>query len=229
MNRGQKSGVFKTGKEVEKVAEDVYFIKQPFEEIFTGVTVVLGKSGVGLIDSGLENTPKDYVFPFLLKMAYKPEDINIVVNTHCDGDHVWGNKLIKEKTQAKVAVHELDADAVGSVDIRLKDGENVKLGDRQFRVVHTPGHTPGSICLYDVKNQTLMTGDSVQGRGVEEGSLLIRTSKEEYTNSMKKLLKLKIAVLVMDHPYKPFAKAILTGEEPKGMIEESIKAAGHIE
>ena len=90
-------------EEVEKVAEDLYLIKQPFHEIFTGVTVVLGKSNVGLVDSGLETTPTNYVFPLLLKMKHKPEDINYVVNTHRDGDHIWGNKVIQEKTKAKIA------------------------------------------------------------------------------------------------------------------------------
>jgi len=212
-------------EEVEKIAEDLYLIKQPFNETFTGVTVVLGNYNIGLVDSGLETTPKDYIFPLLLKMRRKPKDVNYVVNTHRDGDHIWGNKVIKEEAQCKIAVHELDANAVGIVDLRLKDGETIKLGDRSFRVVHTPGHTPGSICLYDERNRTLITGDSIQGCGVEEGNLLIRTSKEEYIDSMKKLLNLHIAILVMDHPYKPFAKAVLTGKEPKEMILESIKAA----
>jgi len=209
----------------EKVAEDVYLIKQPFHEIFTGVTVILGKRSIGLVDSGLERTPEDHVFPLLQKMGRKAEEINYVVNTHRDGDHIWGNKAIKGRTQAKIAVHELDADAVGNVDLRLKDGETIKLGDRLFRVVHTPGHSSGSICLYDEKNRMLITGDSVQGNGVEEGKLLIRTSKEKYVDSMKRLLTLKVTTLIMDHPYKPFAKAILTGKEPRTMILESVKAA----
>ena len=68
----------------------------------------------------------------------------------------------------------------------------------------------------------------MQGCGVTEGNLLIRTSKEEYISSMKKLLSLQIAILVLDHPYKPFSKAVLTGKEPKEMILKSIKAAEDI-
>ena len=213
---------------VEKIAEDLFLIKQPFHEHFTGVTVVFGKRSIGLIDTGLETTPADYVFPLLSRMGREPDEIDCIVNTHRDGDHIWGNKAIKEKTRAKIAVHALDADAVGSVDLRLKDGETVRLGDRMLRVIHTPGHTPGSICLYDEKNQTLIAGDSMQGCGVTEGNLLIRTSKEEYISSMKKLLSLQIAILVLDHPYKPFSKAVLTGKEPKEMILKSIKAAENI-
>jgi len=210
---------------VEKIADDVYLIKQPFNGIFTGVTIVLGEPDIGIVDTGLETTPSDYIFPFLRKMGHKPEDINYIVNTHRDGDHIWGNKAIREKSHAKIAVHELDADAVGAVDIKLRDDEIVKLGKRLFKVVHTPGHSPGSICLHNEKDGILITGDSIQGRGVEEGNLLIRTSKKEYILSMKKLLSLQIATLIMDHPYRPFAKAVLKGKEARNMILESIKAA----
>lgn len=50
-----------------------------------------------------------------------------------------------------------NAEAVETADVKLKDGDVVELGDRNFRVVHTPGHRPGSICLYDQKNYTLIT------------------------------------------------------------------------
>jgi len=210
-------------KEVEKVAEDLYLITQPFQGIFTGVTVVTGTNSVGIVDTGLETTPAEYILPLVSELGHRPEEINYIVNTHGHGDHIWGNKALREKTSAKIAVHELDAEGVGIVDVKLKDNDTVKLGDREFRVVHTPGHTPGSICLYDEKDQVLITGDSVQGRGVEEGNLVIR-NKQEYINSMKKLLKLEIKTMIVDHPYTPFRKAVLTGEGPRQMILESLEA-----
>jgi hydroxyacylglutathione hydrolase len=210
-------------KEVEKVAEDLYLITQPFQGIFTGVTVVTGTNSVGIVDTGLKTTPVEYILPLVSELGHKPEEINYIVNTHGHGDHIWGNKALREKTSVKIAVHELDAEGVGTVDVKLKDNDTVKLGDREFLVVHTTGHTPGSICLYDEKDQVLITGDSVQGRGVEDGNLVIR-NKQEYINSMKKLLKLQIKTMIVDHPYRPFRKAVLTGEEPRQMIIESLKA-----
>jgi hydroxyacylglutathione hydrolase len=210
-------------KEVEKVAGDLHLITQPFQGIFTGVTVVAGTDSVGVVDTGLETTPVEYILPLVSELGHRPEEINCIVNTHGHGDHIWGNKALREKTSAKIAVHELDAEGVGTVDVKLKDNDTIELGDREFRVVHTPGHTPGSICLYDEKDETLITGDSVQGRGVEEGNLVVR-NKQEYINSMKKLLKLKIKTMIVDHPYRPFRRAVLTGEEPRQMIMESLKA-----
>jgi hydroxyacylglutathione hydrolase len=206
---------------VKRVADDLYLVKHPSEDGFVGVIVVLGKRKIGLVDTGFEETPVNYVFPFLQELGRKPEEVDYVVNTHRDGDHVGGNRAIKEKTKAKIAIHELDAEAVETVDVKLKNEDVVELGERKFRVIHTPGHTPGSICLYDQKNYTLVTGDSVCG----ERSELIRMDKEIYISSLKKLLDLEIKVLVMAHPFKPLGKSILVGEETRKMIHTSIFVA----
>jgi len=209
-------------KDVEKVADDVYFTKQPLRVgWFFGVTVFFGADKIGLVDTGFENTPLDHIFPLIRELGRKPEDINYVVNTHRDGDHVQGNKVIKEKTNAKIAIHELEAEAVETFDITLKDGDIVELGDRELKVIHTPGHRPGSICLYDESHRTLITGDSVCGDRAD----LIRMDKSIYISSLRKLLDLDIEVLVLSHPFKPLGKSILTGNETNKMIRASIDIA----
>lgn len=209
-------------KDVQKVAEDLYFIEQPLRPgWFVGVSVVLGSEKIGLVDTGFERTPEERIFPTLRNMGRKPEEINCVVNTHRDGDHVLGNSVIKKETGAKITVHELDAEAVETVDIKLKDGDFIDLGDRSFRVVHTPGHTLGSICLYDQENSALITGDSVCG----ERSDLIRMNKEIYIVSLRKLLDLKVEVMIMSHPFLPIGKSVLTGDECERMIRASMSVA----
>lgn len=208
-------------RDVERIDNDLYLVKHPSGDGFVGVTVVLGKDRIGLVDTGFEETPVNYVFPFLQELGRRPEEINFVVNTHRDGDHVGGNKVIKKKTKAKIAIHEFDAEKVETVDFTLKDEDVVELGERTFKVIHTPGHTLGSICLYDQKNYTLVTGDSVCG----ERSELIRMDKEIYISSLKKLLNLEIKVLIMAHPFKPLDKSILVGEEPRKMIHASLACA----
>jgi len=209
-------------KDVEKIADDLYFIKQPMRvEWFCGLTVILGSSKVGLIDTGFERTPVDYIFPLLQELGRRPEEISYVVNTHRDGDHVLGNRAIKEITKAKIAIHELEAEAVETVDIKLKDEDIVELGDRKFRVIHAPGHRPGSICLYDNKSYTLITGDCVCGERTD----LIRMDKEIYIDSLKKLLDLDTKVMIMSHPFKPLGKSILVVNEPEEMIRASIVIA----
>jgi len=213
-------------KEVEKIADDLYFVKQPIREgWYGGVLVVLGSEKIGLVDTGFENTPEDYIFPLLFELDRRPDDIDTVVNTHRDRDHVEGNAVIKARTRAQIAIHELEADAVETADVTLKDGDVVKLGDRRFTVIHTPGHRPGNICLYDQTKRTLITGDTVCGDRTE----LIRMDKELYISSLKKLLDLDVKVLVMSHPFKPLGKIVLVGNETKEMIRASIAIAENLE
>lgn len=209
-------------KDVEKVDDDIYFIKQTMRPgWFFGVIAVFGSESIGIVDTGFENTPEEYLFPFIREMGRRTDEINIVVNTHRDGDHVRGNGVMKEKTNAKFAIHELEAEEIPTVDRKLKEGDIVSLGDREFIVVHTPGHRPGSICLYDGEDRLLITGDSICG----EREDLIRMDKNIYINSLKRLLRLDISVMVMSHPFQPLGKSILHNGEVKEMINASIGIA----
>jgi len=116
-------------------------------------------------------------------------------------------------------------ESVGSglrIDVELEEGNVIKLGDRRFKVIHTPGHSKGSICLYDEDNKLLVSGDSIQGNGTKGQKIAMVTDVSGYLKSMEKLKQLKIDSLIMDHAYKPFLKAILDRIEGKRMIHESI-------
>jgi glyoxylase-like metal-dependent hydrolase (beta-lactamase superfamily II) len=209
----------------EKAAEDLYFIKQATRPgWFFGVSIILGTTDVGLVDTGFENTPEDHIFPLLYELGRNPKMITQIVNTHRDGDHVRGNSMVKAVTGAPIAIHELDADSITTADIRLRHNDQVRLGDRTFRVLHTPGHRPGSICLYDADQQTLISGDSVCGDRRD----LIRMDKHLYIRSLQQLLTLDLRMLIMSHPFQPLGKSILIGDEPKTMIRASIAIAENL-
>jgi len=86
-------------------------------------------------------------------------DIELIVNTHGHGDHTAGNAELKERTGAEVVIHAEDAGAYPQADRRLTDETTLPLGQITFTVIHTPGHTPGGICLYADGN--LFTGDTL--------------------------------------------------------------------
>ena len=85
--------------------------------------------------------------------------IESIVNTHGHGDHTAGSARLKLLTGARIIIHALDAEAVPEADIRLSDETDLPTGALTLRVIHTPGHTPGGICLYG--DGQLFTGDTL--------------------------------------------------------------------
>lgn len=102
------------------------------------------------IDSGWETGP-------VVKIA-KKEGMNVkyVVATHGHFDHVETLRELAQKLGAKLVVHEASE---LEADIRVEDGDIFHLGKSSVKVIHTPGHTPDSISLYD--GQHVFTGDTL--------------------------------------------------------------------
>ncbi len=208
----------------EMVKDDLYLVRQEMRPGWTcNVVLVFGEDEIGVVDSGYENTPDDFVFPLIEERGRRIDEVSIIVNTHRDGDHIRGNAALKEGTGAPLFIHDLEMEAVPTADTVL--GESVVLGDRTFKVIHTPGHRPGAVCLYDEGSKLLLTGDSVCGTREN----LIRMDKHIYIESLQRLLGLDVETMVMSHPFDPMGKDVLRGDEPRQMIEASIEIAKNIE
>jgi hydroxyacylglutathione hydrolase len=110
-------------------------------------------------------------------------NIRLVIATHVHGDHVGALKPVLKFTGAKFAIHEdpaigFSAQAVGNgrelnspyfgeltaPDIWLKDGQSIAVDDLTFKVVHTPGHTSGGICL--IGDGIVFSGDTLFNYGI---------------------------------------------------------------
>ena len=105
-------------------------------------------------------------------------NVKYIVLTHCHGDHIAGVKRIKEKYGGKILIHFEDepglrdpqinlSDYIGlgtitlEADSRLNDNDLIHIGDIEFKVLHTPGHTKGGICLYIESEKILFSGDTI--------------------------------------------------------------------
>jgi glyoxylase-like metal-dependent hydrolase (beta-lactamase superfamily II) len=106
--------------------------------------------------------------------------IQYIVNTHGHVDHVMGNEEMKKKTGAQILIHEMDAPSLTKIpksmlamfggrpsppaDRTLKDEELIQVGRLALKVLHTPGHSPGGICVY--ADGRVFTGDTLFVGGV---------------------------------------------------------------
>ena len=159
-----------------------------------------------LVDTGT-GFNEEYLISQIERHGVNPKDISLVVNTHCHFDHIGGNYLFED---AEIAVHKLDAismknkddlgtsinafenEANSRVDIELKDGDEI----RGFKVIHTPGHTSGGICLWDGVN--LISGDTVFSHG-GVGRFDIGGNFDDLKESVFKLTKLDVINLLPGH------------------------------
>jgi len=237
-----------------KISKNIHLIKCPLREAFTGVYVILGEKIV-LIDSGLPDSWNASILPYLKRVDRNPKDIALVIHTHSHGDHIGSDAIIKSESNAEIAMHELDAQAVEdpkswlknfrerfghtiskellkrlsesymeplNVERHLKEGDVLDLKALKLRVIHTPGHSKGSICLYDDASRILFSGDSIQARGTILSDINLVFDVDDYLSSMKRLRDMEIEAILPAHHYKPLNKVVLTKNEGKMFILESI-------
>jgi len=127
----------------------------------------------------------------LLEQALKRGvEIEVLVNTHGHRDHCAGNEQILASSAARLAGHPLD---VPQAQIPLSDGDCLELDGENIRILHTPGHTPGSIVLHPPG--AIITGDTLfvgrVGRADLGGS-----NPEDLYRSLRRLAALPEATLV---------------------------------
>jgi len=134
-----------------------------------------------------------------------------IVNTHGHGDHTAGNAKLKSLTGAKIIIHEQDADRYPGADILLSDQKTLQLGEITFEIIHTPGHTPGGICLHAQGNlftgDTLFVGDS--GRTDLAGG-----HRPTLGKSIRRLMKLPDDTIIWPgHDYGPTPSSTIRWEK----------------
>ncbi len=150
--------------------------------------LIVGSMGVCCYILGCEKTMKGAIVDpggdetlILEKVKSMGLSIEYIIATHGHPDHVCGNRKLHEATGASIIMHETDAayfeqpetesyfsmlglEASPPTDIKVKEGDVIKIGEEELQVIHTPGHTPGGMCLYNAPD--LITGDTLFVGGI---------------------------------------------------------------
>ena len=143
----------------------------------------------------------------------KTENLNLkyIINTHSHSDHTAGNAELHSMFKAVTVAHKLSGI---NADTEVEDGDVIRVGQIPVKVIHTPGHTPDSICLL-IDNQKLLTGDTLFVGECGRTDLLGGNSKQMYNSLFNKILKLNDEIEVYPgHDYGPKPYSTI-GEEKR--------------
>lgn len=122
--------------------------------------------------------------PILYELEKKKISLDYILNTHHHLDHTGGNLKIKKETGCKIFGPESEKSKIPCIDFGLREGGTYKFGSLECKVIETPGHTSGHVCLYFFKDNVLFSGDTLFSMGcgrIFEGNYL------QMWESLKKL------------------------------------------
>ena len=200
----------------ERICEGVYLVGGTDISHSYDATVFVVEDGgeLVLIDSGAGRSAAR-IMDNIKSTGLDPQGIKTLVLTHCHIDHIGGAPYFRRELGCRLVIHELDADAVADgdpvltaanwyesdfpptkIDDRLSGPEGVLIPGGGLKWLHTPGHTPGSICLYlDRGGERVLFGQDIHGPFLPS----FKSDIKLWKSSMEKLLALDADVLCEGH------------------------------
>lgn len=173
-----------------------------------------------------------------IKKFIDPARIERIVLTHCHHDHSGAAPALKEATGARLMLSEKEVGCVGDelasvaylfgqqapeykVDETLKEGMVLDIGEWQLEVMETPGHSPGSLCLYERTEKVLFSGDTVFPDGNIGRTDMFGGSTEELVSSIERLTELDVKIMYPGH-------MDITSQDVNRQIQMSLRFAKSI-
>ncbi len=203
------------------------------------VYLIAGRDSLALVDSGLPGNG-GRVDNYIRSIGRDPADIEYVLITHSHPDHTAAALGIARRTGAKIVAHPRDTRTHSKGDVSLSymgvftsvrlpipflrftpvgqsvvDGDVLPIGNG-IRVLHTPGHTRGSVCYFDESRSVIFTGDTLfsDGQRVSRSVPFPGSDREDYRASVQRLAGMKYSALCGGHG------------EP--LVEGASDAVGHL-
>jgi glyoxylase-like metal-dependent hydrolase (beta-lactamase superfamily II) len=207
---------------------------------------LLDEPQLTLIDAGLIGSGRG-VRRYAERIGRSLDDLAQIICTHAHPDHIGGVRELAGEREVEVLMHPADLDGLS---VTLRDavanrnrgqliayftrhpGEATPVADGQLlpmlgglRVVHTPGHTPGSICLYAERHKLLFTGDTLQvirGR-VTFASRVFSDDMHLARDSIARLAELDVETIAFSH-YPPLREG--ANEVLRGLVARAARMPG---
>jgi glyoxylase-like metal-dependent hydrolase (beta-lactamase superfamily II) len=199
-----------------EIVKDIFIVGGPdITDGRDGCVYLMNLEELILIDTGA-GWSVDSIIGNIKKLGLFPKNISKIILTHCHIDHIGGVPEIKKRFSSKIYIHKLDAPPLETgdqvltaakwyqtsfpptpADVKLNfSEETVMIGEQKIVCLHTPGHTPGSICIYlDKDGKRILFGQDLHGPLLEE----FGSNIEDYGRSTKKLLDLDADILCEGH------------------------------
>lgn len=121
--------------------------------------------------------------PVLEWLQLRDWQLDFVLNTHHHSDHVGANLALKEQTACKIIGAEKDKHRIPGIDQTLKQGDVIRIGQHQSKILEIPGHTSGHIAYWFAADNALFCGDTLFSLGC--GRLFEGTAKQMWQSLLK--------------------------------------------
>ncbi|MBX3205574.1 MAG: MBL fold metallo-hydrolase [Labilithrix sp.] len=168
------------------------------------------------------------------ELASSGRKIVAIVATHHHPDHVGGAALLSKELALPVWAHELTASRIDvPVARRLADGDEIVLEgprDETWRVLHTPGHAPGHVCLFEPRARTVVVGDMVASVGTiliapGDGDMALYLEQLERLAALDASLALPAHGEPIDEPTALFERYVTHRKMREAKILDALRAA----
>jgi hydroxyacylglutathione hydrolase len=167
-----------------KIGNNVLF----WSGIQAGSGLIFSRNNIVVVDTQTRPDQAALMVELIELHGLNPKDVRYIINTHSDHDHSGGNAELKRATGAKLVAHTKDALYIENgeeemkrhlrssskfrveqsgpfescqVDVKVEGDMDLTVGDLTLKILHTPGHTNGSICVYYKDSKVLFSGDTV--------------------------------------------------------------------